>query len=289
MDKSTTIASLLSNLSDLPPMPDVAQKVLSMIRNPKSNMAEIGQILSLDQSLAMLVLRWANSAYYGLRHPVVTVNQAVIILGQQAVRNVILASTVASLMDRPLAGYGLEKGDLWKHSLAVAGAAREIAKNGGPELAEEAYTAGLLADVGKLAFETVLRDVNPSTPEWQGKAFSHLEEEYFGIDHAALGAELARRWNLPPRLQDAIGNHHEPGNSKDGRALCYAVHLADYTAMIMGIGIGVDGLQYHLDPAAVEYYHFNDQMLDQLTEDIPDFIMESNNMIRAVPLENGRA
>jgi putative nucleotidyltransferase with HDIG domain len=257
-----------------------------MIRNPKSNMADIGQVLSLDQSLAMLVLRWANSAYYGLRHPVVTVNQAVIVLGQQAVRNVILASTVASMMDRPVDGYGLDKGDLWQHSLAVAGAAREIAKNMGTEMAEEAYTAGLLADIGKLAFEILLRDVDLSVPEWQGQSFSELEEQYFGVDHALLGAELARRWNLPPRLLDAIEHHHEPAESKDGRALAYAVHLADYTAMIMGIGIGRDGLQYHLDPAAVEFYHFNDALLDQLTDEIPDFILSSNNMIKAVSLDN---
>ncbi|GAP20301.1 HDOD domain-containing protein [Leptolinea tardivitalis] len=285
MEKSQSIPYLLSKLSDLPSMPEVAQKVLALIRNPKSNMAEIGQILSLDQSLAMLVLRWANSAYYGLRHPVSTVNQAVIVLGQQAVRNVILASTVAGMMDRSVEGYGLEKGDLWQHSIAVAGAAREIAKNKGYELAEEAYTAGLLADIGKLAFETLLRDVDLTQPEWQGQAFSDLEEEYFGIDHAELGAELARRWNLPPRLLDAIQHHHEPTKSSEGRSLSYAVHLADYTVMIMGIGIGRDGLQYHLDPSAVEFYEFNESVLDQLTEEIPDFILASNSMIRNVPSE----
>ncbi len=267
-------------------MPDVAQKVLAIIRNPKTNMAEIGQILSLDQSLAMLVLRWANSAYYGLRHPVVTVNQAVVVLGQQAVRNVILASTVASMMDRPIAGYGLDKGDLWQHSIAVAGAAREIAKNKGFELAEEAYTAGLLADIGKLAFEILLRDVDLTKPEWQGKAFSDLEEQFFGIDHAVLGAELARRWNLPPRLLDAIEHHHAPASSKEGRALAYAVHLADYTIMIMGIGIGRDGLQYQLDPSAVEFYEFNDATIEQLTEIIPEFIDSSNSMIRNISVNH---
>jgi putative nucleotidyltransferase with HDIG domain len=284
MEKPASISQLLSNLSDLPPMPEVAQKVLTMIRNPKSNMAEIGQILSLDQSLAMLVLRWANSAYYGLRHPVNTVNQAVIVLGQQAVRNVILASTVASMMDRPVAGYGLEKGDLWQHSIAVAGAAREIAKDKGFELAEEAYTAGLLADIGKLAFESLLRDIDLSSDEWKGSSFSDLEEHFFGIDHAILGAELARRWNLPPRLLDAIAHHHEPEESKEGRALAYAVHLADYVIMMLGIGIGRDGLQYHLDPSAVEFYEFTDETIDDLTEIIPEFIESSNSMIRAVSI-----
>ncbi len=282
MEKPASISQLLANLSDLPAMPEVAQKVLSLIRNPKTNMTEIGQILSLDQSLAMLVLRWANSAYYGLRQPVTTVTQAVVVLGQQAVRNVILASTVASMMDRPVKGYGLDKGDLWKHSIAVAGAAREIAKDKGYELAEEAYTGGLLADIGKLALESLIQTIDLSVPELKDKSFSDLEEQYFGIDHAILGAELARRWNLPPRLLDAIAHHHEPEHSKEGRALAYAVHLADYVIMILGIGIGRDGLQYHLDPKAIEYYGFSDKMIEELAEIIPGFIEESDSMIRAI-------
>lgn len=87
-------------------------------------------------------------------------------------------------------------------------------------------------------------------------------------------------------LTDAIAFHHEPENSKEGRALAYAVHLADYTIMAMGIGIGRDGLQYCLDPSAIEYYGFNDTTLDQLTDIIPEFIESSSIMIRAVSVKN---
>jgi putative nucleotidyltransferase with HDIG domain len=286
MEKSASVSLLISSLGNLPAMPVVAQKVLSMIRNPKSNMAEIAELLSLDQSLAVLVLRWANSAYYGLRHPVTTINQAVVVLGQQAIRNVILASTVATMMDRPVEGYGLEKGDLWQHSIAVAGAAREIAKDKGYEIAEEAYTAGLLADIGKLALETLLRGIDLSSPEWQGKSFEDLEEQFFGVDHAYLGAELARRWNLPTRLMDAIEHHHDPQDSKEGRSLAYAVHLADYSIMAMGIGLGRDGLQYELNSSAVDFYEFNDDKIGELIDVIPNFIESSSAMIRAINIPN---
>ena len=280
MEKTTSVSVMLSRLGDLPAMPAVTQRVLGLIRNPNSDMGEISEILSLDQSLAILILRWANSAYYGLRHPITTVKQAVMVLGQQAVRNVLLSSSVASLMEKPLAGYGLDKGELWKHSIAVAGASREIAKDKGPNIAEEAYTAGLLADVGKLAFEKLLRDVDLTDPGWQGKSFSDLEQNYFGIDHAKLGSELARRWNLPNPLLDAICHHHNPMAAKEGRGLAFAVHLADYMVMMMGIGIGRDGLQYALEPAAVEYYGFNESTIDRLTLMIPEFIETSTNLLR---------
>jgi putative nucleotidyltransferase with HDIG domain len=280
MEKKTSVSELLSRLGELPAMPAVAQRVLGLIRNPSSDMGEIGEIISLDQSLTILILRWANSAYYGLRHPATTIKQAVMVLGQQAVRNVILSSSVSSFMDKPLAGYGLDKGDLWQHSIAVAGAAREIAKDKGTSVAEESYTAGLLADIGKLAFENLLRDVDLTDPGWQGKTFTEHEEKYFGVDHAKLGAELARQWNLPTQLLDAIAHHHNPSEAKEGRGLAFAVHLADYTVMMMGIGIGKDGLQYALEPAAVEYYDFDETTLDRLTLMIPEFIETSTNMLR---------
>jgi putative nucleotidyltransferase with HDIG domain len=280
MEKKASVSVLLSRLGDLPAMPAVATRVMSLIRNPASDMGEIAEIISLDQSLAILILRWANSAYYGLRHPATTIKQAVMVLGQQAVRNVILSSSVAGFMDKPLEGYGLDKGELWQHSIAVAGAAREIAKDKGSSVAEEAYTAGLLADVGKLAFEKLLRTVDISDPGWQGRSFTDLEENYFGVDHAKLGAELARRWNLPNQLLDAIAHHHEPLDAKEGRGLAFAVHLADYTVMMMGIGIGRDGLQYALEPAAVEYFDFNEATIDRLTLMIPEFIESSTIMLR---------
>jgi putative nucleotidyltransferase with HDIG domain len=280
MEKKTSVSELLSRLGELPAMPAVAQRVLGLIRNPSSDMGEIGEIISLDQSLTILILRWANSAYYGLRHPATTIKQAVMVLGQQAVRNVILSSSIASFMDKPLIGYGLDKGELWKHSIAVAGAAREIAKEKGTSVAEEAYTAGLLADIGKLAFEKLLREVDLSEPGWQGKTFTEHEEIFFGVDHAKLGAELARKWNLPTQLLDAIAHHHNPSEAKEGRGLAFAVHLADYTVMMMGIGIGKDGLQYALEPAAVEYYNFDETTLDRLTLMVPEFIETSTNMLR---------
>jgi putative nucleotidyltransferase with HDIG domain len=280
MVKKYTVAELISRLGDLPTMPDVAMRVLALIRNPNTDMEEISNILSLDQSMSILVLRWANSAYYGLRHPATTVKQAVVVLGQQAVRNVIISSSLASLMNKPLIGYGLDSGELWLHSIAVAGAAREIAKDKGSVVAEEAYTAGLLADVGKLAFEKLLRNVDLSDPGWQGRSFSDLEENFFGISHTKLGAELASRWNLPTQLLDAIEHHHDPIEAGEGRDLAYAVHLADYAVMMLGIGLGRDGLQYALEPAAVEYFNFDEITIEKLTLLIPEFIESAETLIR---------
>ncbi len=148
-------------------MPQVAQRALGLIRNPKSNMTDLAGVLAMDQAMTSLVLRWANSAYYGLKYPVSTVQQAVTYLGQRNLHSLILAASVAALLDRPAPGYGLDRGELWKHSLGIACGARLIAAKFGNQVAEAAYHAGLLCDIGKLAFEILLRDVDTSAPDWQ--------------------------------------------------------------------------------------------------------------------------
>jgi HD-like signal output (HDOD) protein len=217
-------------------------------------MVDISNALVVDQVMTSLVLRWANSAYYGLRNPVSTVQQAVTYLGQNTIQSLVLAASVASFLDRPVPGYALDRGDLWKHAIGVAAGARIVASRKGQKIAEEAYHAGLLCDIGKLAFEVLLRNAQIATNEWQGRPFNDLETYYFGVDHASLGAEMARRWNLPASLQQTIAFHHHPSDAGENAPLAAAVHIADAAVMTLGIGIGRDGLQYNFDPAALEMW-----------------------------------
>jgi putative nucleotidyltransferase with HDIG domain len=275
-----TVNDLINRIGELPPMPQVAQRALELIRDPDSNMSELANVLVMDEAMASLVLRWANSAYYSLKYPVSTVQQAVTYLGHRTLHSLILAASVAALLERPAPGYALERGELWRHSIGIAAAARLIASKYGNQVAEEAYHAGLLCDIGKLAYEIILRNVDTTAPEWQGKPFSDLETAHFGIDHAALGAELATRWRLPRSLIDAIANHHTPAKSSDGAVLASAVHLADATIMMMGIGIGRDGLQYSLDPTAVERMGWNDAKFQEVAVRVVPFIEEADKFIR---------
>jgi HD-like signal output (HDOD) protein len=270
---------MVRRIGELPPMPRVAQKALSMMRDPDSSMTELADVLALDQALAGLVLRWANSAYYGLVHPVATVRQAVVYLGQRTIQNLILAGSLASYMDRPAPGYGLERGDLWKHSVAVAGGARLMAGRFGRQVAEEAYHAGLLCDIGKLAFEVLLRDVDPQSPEWCDRPFPDLEAAHFGIDHASLGAEIGRRWNLPTPLLEAISYHHRPALAGEGAILAAAVHVADYAATMLGIGLGREGLRYTLDPAAMERLALQESNFNQILERIGPMVEEAESFL----------
>jgi HD-like signal output (HDOD) protein len=276
------LEEIIRQVGELPPLPQAAQKALSLIRNPRSNMSEVANVLVMDQVMTSLVLRWVNSAYYGLAFPVATVQQAVVYLGQNTIQSLILAASVATFLDRPVPGYGLERGELWKHSIGVASGARLVAVTAGLRDPEEAYHAGLLCDIGKLAFEVLLRNKSLEMTQWQGRPFVEFENTIFGVDHALLGAELARRWNLPVPLQIAIANHHHPSQAGDQVQLASAVHIADAVMMMLGVGIGKDGLQYILDPVAFQLLGWNEAKLVDLIERVSSVVKESEDFMGLV-------
>mgnify|MGYP000891223352 CR=1 FL=1 len=276
---SVSIEELVNKVGNLPPLPQAAQKALTLIRDPKSNMASISEVLEKDQILTSLILRMANSVYYGLTYKVSTVQQATVVLGQSTIQSIILAASVAPYLERPIPGYGLDRGELWRHSIGIAAGARVVAEPFGREIAEEAYHAGLLCDIGKLAFEFMLRNEKSNISKWKTMSFEDLEKKYFGVNHAELGAEIARRWRLADPIIAAINFHHDPKLAKEHSHIASAVHIADAAMMMMGIGVGIDGLQYELDEYAVNLMKFNMDKMDHLITRISDFINEAEMFI----------
>jgi len=262
----TSIEALIKQVGDLPPLPQVAQKALNLIRNPESNMNDLANVLVMDQGLTSTVLRWVNSPYYGLSSPVPTVQQAVVYLGQNTIQSLVLAASISTFLYRAVPGYALDRGDLWKHSIGVATGAQLVTKKFGSAVSEEAYHAGLLCDIGKLAFEVLLRNIDVSQINWEGRSFNELEIEIFGVDHARMGSEMAKRWRLPESLLKTIEFHHEPSRAGKYTVLSSAVHIADAAMMMLGIGLGKDGLRYNLDPVAFETLGWDDSRFSELFE-----------------------
>ena len=276
---SVSIDELVNKVGNLPPLPQAAQKALALIRDSKSNMASISDVLEKDQVLTSLILRMANSVYYGLKYKVATVQQATVVLGQSTIQSIILAASVAPYLERPIPGYGLDRGELWRHSIGIAAGARIVAEPFGKETAETAYHAGLLCDIGKLAFEFLLRNENTNHTKWKSMSFEDLENKYFGINHAELGAEIARRWRLADPLIAAINFHHSPELAGEYSVIASAVHIGDAAMMMMGVGVGVDGLQYKLDDFAVKQMNFDIEKMDALISRVSEFINEAEMFI----------
>ncbi|NOZ06599.1 MAG: HDOD domain-containing protein [Chloroflexi bacterium] len=256
-EQEIMLQKLLDAVQDLPPLPQAAMKILQLIQEPDSTMIQLAEVLTLDEALMSRVLTWANSPYYVGYSPVSTIEQAMMRLGLNTLRQLVLAATTTNFLGRPVSGYAMMRGDLWRHSIAVAAGARTVMAREHKDQRDQAYVAGLLHDVGKLVCDAFANQPGfwpPLEQEESGQdveAFDKTESRLLGIDHAHLGAEVARKWNLPDTLCDAIAWHHDPSRATDGALLAAAVHVADAAALMAGIGLGIDGLEYCLDMPAL--------------------------------------
>ena len=236
----------------LPGLPQTTLRALQVINKPDFQMAELTNIIRLDQALAARVLQWANSPFYGLRYKVSTLEHAIMVMGANAIQGVLLTIAVREKLTARVTGYGLKEGELWRHSIAVAGGARWLAAKQKYSQPDQAFLAGLIHDIGKLVLDELLRYEPSWEQEWrrlseQGTSFIELEHWLTGHDHAELGGKIAKQWNLPDMLIEAIAYHHTPEKATVQPCLTQFVHLADAAALMIGTGLGYDGLAYELD------------------------------------------
>ncbi len=274
-----SIEELIQEADKLPPLPQAAQKALAILRRPESNAAGLARVLGTDQVLTTRVLRWANSAYYGMGNRIVTVQQAVVVLGLNTVQELITTYMVSDYLNRPLPGYDLQRGELWQHSLGTAIGAKLISKQHHLNFDEEAYFAGLLCDIGKLVFEKLLRTTDLRQAPDDPSSFLAMEFATFGIDHAILGAEMARRWQLPDNLVAVIAFHHQPEAAPQHQMLVSAIHVADAAMMMLGVGIGIDGLHYPFDQDALKRLGMNEEDLLRVVSQIADEMEHAKELI----------
>ncbi len=255
----------------LPVLPRAVGRVIELISDPGVSAEAVAQVVVGDVALAAKVLRLANSTYYGFPRRVGSIREAVIILGTRALREVVMAAGAHGFLSRELPGYMLKAGELWQHSICAAMAAARLATRSTLVEEGDAFTAGLVHDVGKLVlakhvgerYQEVLRGE-------EGLPFLEIERRLFGTDHAEVGAMIARRWSLPGRLEEAIASHHDPGQAKLDPALAALTHVADWVAMMLGQGVGADGLAYRFDPAAISSLGLDEAEILRVAGEVAD-------------------
>jgi diguanylate cyclase (GGDEF)-like protein len=233
----------------LPSLPAIAVQVLDLAQRPDADVGAIAKLIAADPALSGKLLRTVNSSFYARPQPVGTVTQAVVILGLQSVKTLVLGfSLVTSLAGKgsgagakggpggggaggkPGTGGGFDRLAFWKRSLYAATAARALAAKLHVVQQEEAFLAGLLADVGMLALDRVLGDEYAAVC---GPAATHddlcaAEQVALGLTHADVGGVLAAGWKLPALLAVPVAGHHAPAAVADPqlRKLAELVYLA---------------------------------------------------------------
>lgn len=210
--KRSKLEALIENAGDLPTLPAVASRVVSVVLDNRSAACDLEGIVALDPVLSGSVLRMANSAYFGLPEKVTDLHKAIVLLGFSAIRNLTLTACLKS-MYRPEFRFSTFTAEgLWLHSVSVAVIGQMLSRRTWPELADDVFLAGILHDVGIIVewnllpdrFEQVIRGF-----EGTGVSFIDAEKRNLGFDHQACGAATLRQWKLHKNLVHLVRHHHD--------------------------------------------------------------------------------
>jgi putative nucleotidyltransferase with HDIG domain len=268
---------ILKKIDELPPLPQVVIRIHDLIEDPESEAKDIARVIETDQAIAAKVLRIANSAYYGMRGKISSVQHASVVLGFKTLGEIVTIAGAQDSLDRKLPGYGYDTKDLWEHSLAVAFGAKIIAGMKNQALVNEAYTAGLIHDVGKIILDPYVleqKDEIEFYMENEEKTFLDAENHFFAFNHAEIAFEICNNWSFPENINIAIKGHHNPSSS-ESTDLSYILHMADHTARFIGIGYDEDDFLYALEEGTMAYLGFKQQDMSDIvfmiTENMKNF------------------
>jgi putative nucleotidyltransferase with HDIG domain len=230
----------LKGIGDLPPMPDIAARVLRAVDGGECSVNDLRLIIERDPAIVARILKVANSALYGFARQIDTLTHALALLGMQTVKNLVLAASMRQVFAR----FGLMEKLLFEHASLCGPVAHRLARHlPGKWNPEEAFVAGLLHDMGKIVLANSYRDEYEQVVARgynQNLGFAEVERASFGFDHAELGAEVARHWQLAPLLESVIRYHHEPARfaelDPDHRRMTALIAVASSSLSKLGIG-----------------------------------------------------
>jgi HD-like signal output (HDOD) protein len=257
---------IIGKIEDLPTLPRTVLKITELVNNPKSSARDLSRIITDDQVLTARLLKLVNSSFYGFPQRISTITGAIVLLGFDAIRNLLLTTSVYDVFSNHAKTRNFNQEKFWDHSLGCAVGAKVIGNFMRHDKIEELFVAGLLHDIGKIVemmflpkeFSKVTRYVRQ-----KNTLMRVAEQEVLGYTHAEIGKLLGERWNLPPKLIGVIGYHHDPGAAGPYTVDAAIIHLADIFGRALNIGSG------------------GDQKIPPLDEFVWEILKKKNSMISA--------
>ena len=230
--RNDRIQSLVSRMRTLPSRPSLYLEVMRELRSPTASAATVGELVEKDLAISTKLIQVVNSAFYGMSQQVTDPAAAVLLLGLETTASLVLSIEAFARFDKVKPIYfSMDK--VWRHSQSVAASAKRIAELlcNDPDVARNAFTAGLLHDIGKLALALNFEEQYQGAiklAEKQKIAPIEVESQVFGANHAETGAYLLSVWGLPLPIVEAVARHHSPARSMDKHfTATTALHLAE--------------------------------------------------------------
>lgn len=279
----TNILTIIKRIDELEPIPQVANKIMSIVEEPDSSLSELSEVITYDQGVTANLLKLCNSAFFGLPRKIESVHQAVVYLGMDQVVDLVMMSAAARNLKKEQEGYDLKEDELWRYSVSSALIARELAEKKGSKNNHLLFTAALLKDIGKIILSRYVADsfetINTLVSE-HGYSFREAEKEVVGIDHAELGGMVAKKWNFSSKMVRIIRNHHLPKGASNIDFETSIIYLADTLCMMIGIGVGSDGLAYRFYRDVIDSLEFSERDFQEVIAGFGDNLEKVEELVK---------
>ncbi len=223
------IFTKLYNLKNLPVMPGLAIELMSYTIDEETSIKELANLISKDPSLTAQILKVSNSAFYALKRKVGSLEQAIILLGLREIKNLIFTLSIIKLFPKKTK-FSFDKIAFLKHSVVTGRTAEILTKVFKLNFQTSPFIAGLLHDIGKIFLDQYFHyefNLAVERAKQDNKNLFEVEAEELGTDHAYIGGYIAKSWNFPEELIDAINFHHCPDEKNKNILLICVVSIAD--------------------------------------------------------------
>ena len=273
-DLKTEVKGKILQVKDLPTLPHVLEEVTKLISNPDASTDAIAKVISTDQVLSAKVLKMVNSPIYGFPGRISSIQHALVLLGFNVIRGIIISTSVFDMMVQAMKG-------LWEHSLGCATACNIIARRAGFEDPEEYAVAGLLHDLGKVVTAVQLPDLHEQilqTVETKQLSYYQAEKDIMGFGHDRINAWLGRHWGLPPNIREAMARHHAPQLAEFYKPMSCVVHVGDFLVRLFEFGNSGDDQTAYLRPEALIELKFKMSDLDKVMDEMAEQFLEVSDL-----------
>ena len=255
---------------DLPTLPKVLEEVTKLVERPDSTTEQVAKLISMDQVLSAKVLKMVNSPVYGFPGRISSIGHALVLLGFNVLRSIIVSTSVFEVMSENMVG-------LWEHSLGCAMACGSIARMLKLKDAEEYAVAGLLHDLGKVVATVQLPDLKPEIEQTVAtRDISYLEAEraVLGFGHDRINAWLADHWKLPANIKEGLSYHHKPHLAQLYPEMACVVHIGDFMSRVFEYGFSGDVGVNYLQPESLKILKIRPADFEKLLDELSDQFVE---------------
>ncbi len=281
-DASADGIAAVRKISNIATLPEVTSRIIQTVEDPHSSAAELHNIVSHDPALVARILKVVNSAFYGLPGQIASVERAIVLLGLTAIKNIAVAASLGRLFRGVMLCEKFSARDLWTHCVSVGITARELARRLRVPLADEAFLAGMIHDVGMIVsleiHQDKLRQVcDQATGD--GEAFCDIEQRVMSVDHQQLGMALCELWRFPRSCQLVAGFHHRPTLLADNnRLLVTLVYVADTLCCAADNGFNLTAQHQRIEEAGLLDLHVDPSIVELVRANLPALLQESREL-----------